>query len=231
MKLRLLLCATLACATLAACNEPSAEWSAVEAPKALRVDYQRMTHEIGFAPGAAELAGGEHERLAAFLEAAEMTPDDHIYLEATVDDRLSSSRISALARDLSRNGYAVSSLPPGRDAMPPNHLLVVIERYIVTPPDCPNWTKSPTGNHENAQESNFGCATMTNFGLMVADPRDLVVGRALGPADANSASLAIQRYRNDQLKPLPTESSGSTFGAAASGSAVGGGPPAPGSGQ
>ena len=45
---------------------------------------------------------------------------------------------------------------------------------------------APTGAGEsgtdfaNLPHSNFGCATQTNLGLMVAEPRDLVRGRALG---------------------------------------------------
>ena len=114
-------------------------------------------------------------------------------------------------RDLSRNGYSVATLPTAPDAVPANSLLVVVERYVVTPPDCPDWTKSPNGDHENAVTSNFGCANVTNLGLMVADPRDLVVGRDLGPADADYTSLAIQRYRAGKTAPLPGASAGTTY--------------------
>ena len=97
------------------------------------------------------------------------------------------------------------------DSVPANTLLVVVERYVVTPPDCPNWTKSSSDDHDNSQTSNFGCSTVTNLGLMVANPRDLVIARQLGPASAAQAGLAIQRYRSGQTAPLPSDTAGSTY--------------------
>jgi pilus assembly protein CpaD len=54
-------------------------------------------------------------------------------------------------------------------------------------------------------ESGFGCATTNNLGVMVANPADLERGRPLDPADAEAASLSIQRYRVGEIIPLITE--------------------------
>lgn len=210
MKARLILCLALACGALQACDSPG-EWSPAEAPKQLRVDFQRLTHTAGFAPSSTQLAPSEQQSLSTFLQTAQVTTDDPVYLEAVAGDRLGASRIGALARDLTRKGYSVASLPAAADAVPRNTLLVVVERYVVTPPDCPNWTKSQSGDHDNATSSNFGCSSITNLGLMVADPRDLVIARQLGPASAAQAGLAIQRYRAGQTSPLPTDSTSSTY--------------------
>lgn len=210
MKARLILCLALVCGALQACDSPG-EWSPAEAPKQLRVDFQRLTHTAGFAPSSTQLAPSEQQSLSTFLQTAQVTTDDPVYLEAVAGDRLSASRIGTLARDLTRQGYSVASLPAAADAVPPNTLLVVVERYVVTPPDCPNWTKSQSGDHDNATSSNFGCSSITNLGLMVADPRDLVIARQLGPASAAQAGLAIQRYRAGQTSPLPTDSTSSTY--------------------
>ena len=210
MKTPLILCLAIACSVLQACDAPG-EWTASEAPRPLRVDFQRMTHTAAYAPDATQLAPGEQESLADFLQLTQVTTDDHVYLEPTNNDRRNAARISALARDLTRRGYLVATLPPGRDAVPPNALLVTVERYVVTPPDCPNWTKSPSGDSENAPSSNFGCATTTDLGLMVANPRDLVLGRDMGPESAEYAGLAIQRYREGKTSPLSGPSAGTTY--------------------
>jgi pilus assembly protein CpaD len=210
VKAPLILCLAFAGGLLSACDSPG-EWSAAEAPRHLRVDFQRLSHTAGFAPSATQLAQNEQESLGAFLQAAQVTTDDPIYLEGASSDRLSGPRISALARDLTRRGYSVATLPATPDAVPKNALLVVVERYVVTPPDCPNWTKSPSEDHENAQTSNFGCSDATNLGLMVADPRDLVIARQLGPAGAAQAGLAIQRYRAGQTSPLNPTTAGTTY--------------------
>jgi pilus assembly protein CpaD len=210
MNIRLISCLVIA-AALSACQTPQSEWSSVEAPRQMRIDYHRFTHAATYSAGQSELAPGEAGRLDAFLRSSEVTPNDPVYLEAPARDGAAAARVSALARNLTRKGYAVSTLPSTRDAVPANSLLVVVERYIVTPPDCPNWTKSPSESHENALSSNFGCATLTNLGLMVADPRDLVIGREMGPEAAEHAGLAIQRYREGKTAPLPAVSAGTIY--------------------
>lgn len=210
MKAPLILWLAIACGALQACDAPG-EWSAAEAPRQLRVDFRRMTHPAVYVANATQLAPSEQQSLTNFLQVAEVTTDDHVYLEATNNGGLNASRIGALARDLSRRGYVVGTLPPTRDAVPVNAILVAVERYVVTPPDCPNWTKSPSGDSENAASSNFGCSNVTNLGLMVADPRDLVIARQLGPAKAAEAGLAVQRYMAGKTAPLPTTSAGTTY--------------------
>jgi len=210
VKARLILCLALATGALQACDSPG-EWSPAEAPRQMRVDFQRMTHTAAFASNSTQLGPKEQDGLSAFLQVAQVTTDDPVYLEAVTGDRLGASRISALARDLTRRGYSVATLPAAPDAVPPNTLLVVVERYIVTPPDCPNWTKSSSGDHDNAPTSNFGCSNVTNLGLMVADPRDLVIARQLGPGSAAQAGLAIQRYMAGKTSPLPSNSTSSTY--------------------
>ena len=209
MKARMILCLALIAGALQACDSPG-EWSAAEAPRQLRVDFQRLTHTASFAPSATRLAQKEQESLSAFLQAAQVTTDDPVYLEAA-SDKMGASRVSAIARELTRRGYSVATLPAAPDAVPANAMLVVVERYVVTPPDCPNFTKSESDDHENAHSSNFGCANLSNLGLMVADPRDLVIARQLGPADAAAASLAIQRYRSGQTSPLTGPAAGTTY--------------------
>jgi type IV pilus biogenesis protein CpaD/CtpE len=61
---------------------------------------------------------------------------------------------------------------------------------------------------------------------MVADPADLVSGRALAPADGQPAVAAVQRYMTDRIKPPPAPTAspfaGSTGGGGAGGGETGG---------
>jgi len=209
---------------VAACTPSVSEWTPTEAPKKPRVDFVRMQHVATFTPGSAELARGEKEKLDAFLAAAEIGADDRIYFTPASEDKLTAARIGKLAHQLSQRGVGATTMPPG--PVPVNHMVIAVERYVVTPPECPNWTGPAVGDHSNQPPSNFGCAVNTNFALMVADPRDLVIGRTLGPAEGDSALLAVQRYRADKLKPLPGGGSQAGAGASAAGagaSAGGGG--------
>jgi pilus assembly protein CpaD len=88
----------------------------------------------------------------------------------------------------------------------------------VTPPNCPDWTKPAYGaGHSNAMPSNYGCADVTNLGLMIADPRDLVIGRTLGPAEGNPATAAVLRYRECKTRPLTAASPDSVYATTAQG--------------
>ncbi|MCW3475826.1 hypothetical protein [Limobrevibacterium gyesilva] len=63
-------------------------------------------------------------------------------------------------------------------------------------------------------------ANALNLELQVARPADLVQGRGTVEADGDSAAKAIERLRNDKVKPLP-QSSISSVGS--SGGSSGGG--------
>jgi len=99
-------------------------------------------------------------------------------------------------------------------------------RYMVSLPSCPNWSKQPSLDFTNANSSNFGCATASNLGMMVAYPADLAEGRPVGYADAIPAAAAVQRYQAEKII-LPTSANitpiASTTSAAPGGSATGAG--------
>ena len=79
---------------------------------------------------------------------------------------------------------------------------VVLERYLVTLPACPDWSRESGTDFDNLPLSNFGCATQANLGLMVAEPKDLVRGRPLGPADGVQQAEGIVRYRTGKVVEL-----------------------------
>ncbi len=204
---------------LAGCAPPVAEWSDTQAPKQIRVDVVKLQHAAAFVPGSAELAGGEAESLAAFLDQAEVTADDHVYFEPARGDKLAAARIGKLTHEIGTRGLGAVTLPAAPTDTT-DQMMVFVERYVVTLPDCPNWTKPPFGDHSNTMPSNYGCADANNLALMVADPRDLVIGRTLGPAEGNPAVYGYSRYRND--KPLvPNDFSITGFGAVSSSSGRG----------
>jgi pilus assembly protein CpaD len=70
---------------------------------------------------------------------------------------------------------------------------------VVTPgsarvPNCPNWTNS---NLDSAalNDSNYGCATNSNLAAMVADPMDLIRGKADQATDTENVMRAIKAWR------------------------------------
>lgn len=209
-RLILCLCAGLGL-VLAACSSDDTEIAPVTTPKQLKVDYTELTQPVGFVASSARLAPGEGDRLEAFLDSSGVTPDDHVYLQTASGDPLAAQRIGTLSHALAQRGIGAKTLPASEHGIAANRLLVKVERYVVTLPNCPDWTKTPFEAHDNGVASNFGCATVSNFGLMVADPRDLVVGRTLGPKEGDPAIAAIDRYRAGKPKDLPGGSSGGGY--------------------
>ena len=217
---------------VAACNPLTPPFKPGDSSfKQLKVDYVRLTHPAVFGPNAVKLSGDESQKLSAFLDNAQITADDHVYIEPPSGDKLAAQRIGQIAHQLSARGIGVRTLQAKGD-VPPDQLTVLVERYVVTPPTCPDWTKDPVSDHENELYSNSGCANVTNLGLMVADPRDLVIGRQMGPEEGNPALAGISRYRAGKPKDLisagayqagaaPSNSSGGGAGAGAAGGAGG----------
>ena len=58
----------------------------------------------------------------------------------------------------------------------------------------------PGRNFNNQPHPNLGCSTATNLGLMVADPRDLMRGRPIGPMDGEFAAKGVFDYRGAEAK-------------------------------
>ena len=206
---------------LAGCTPPISEWSDSDASKQIRIDYVRLQHDTLFAPGSADLAAGEADSLASFLDQAEVAGGDRVFFQPASDDKLAAARIGQLTRELGRRGIGATTLPAAGSTVAADHMAVVVERYVVTPPDCPNWSKTPSGDHSNTPASNFGCADANNLSLMIADPRDLLVGRPLGPPRGDPALYGYARFRNgkpDKPDTSVTSGSFSSSGAASAGS-------------
>jgi pilus assembly protein CpaD len=201
-----LFAAALLTVTLTGCAPyTKATWTPVEAPVENQVRWTESNHVVRFTPGESELSAGERNRLDAFLSLARPDYTDRVFVLGE-DGGLDSRRVASVREHLVERRLANRQIMSGAAADDgPNALTVVIGRYVVIPPSCPNWSKPSTGDSNNRTSSNFGCATATNLGAMVADPGDLVTGKSLGPGDATVSAGAVQRYREDSIKELPTD--------------------------
>ncbi len=59
---------------------------------------------------------------------------------------------------------------------------------------CANWSRDADETADNLPLPDFGCAVQHNIAAMVADPRDLVEPRPLGPVDATRRQTIVQTY-------------------------------------
>ena len=206
----------LAALALAACGSSEPEFTPPNPVASLHVDRVRVQYAASFAAGSSELPYAEAMRLETFLDQASLRPDDRVYITSPGGDALATARVDRIKALLARRGVSTVAVAPPPEGIAPNHIVVLADRYVVTPPSCPGWSDSPATGHDNTPNSNFGCATLNNFALMVDNPRDLMTGRALGPADAEPTIESVERYRTGQVKPFITTSTGSQAPSSAS---------------
>ena len=215
---------------LAACAPQQAIQVPPDVAKTIHVNRVRVQYAAAFAPGTSDMQPGEPARLETFLDQTGTQPGDKVFLAASSGDPLASARTGRIAALLARHGLGVEPVAPP-EGVEPNHVLVLVDRYVAMAPACPDWSQEAWGDHDNEPSSNFGCATATDFALMIANPRDLVQGRALGPADGDPAADAVMRYRTGTVKALSGASASSGAGSgtssSSSGMSGGGAPPAP----
>jgi pilus assembly protein CpaD len=105
-----------------------------------------------------------------------------------------------------------------------NEVKLTVRTYLVTLPGCPDFTSRSGRTFSNQPHSNWGCATATNLGRMVAEPKDILIGRGDTRADAEALVLSTQRYRAGETKALLIDDTATadSFGAQSSGGGGGG---------
>lgn len=216
---------------LAACTNqgttPAHGWSEAGSPKQLEVERAHYRHAVYFETDSARLDAVEQDRLLRFLASVGPTAQDSVRVQGHADERASdlynlelSGRRAASVHDFLRhrglNGVEVRAAAYGENApaqtgsspatwQQNRRVEVVIDRHVVVLPPCPDWSVESGRDFANLPHSNFGCAVNANLGLMIADPRDLERGRALGPADGVHAAESIVRYRSGKVTELKEE--------------------------
>lgn len=207
------------------CTPDSARWTPAEAPKVNHVHYVTMTHEVRFAPGASIAATGQRRALARFLGNVGVHYSDQVTVDAgppsgnATRDALTAKRLDAVIAMLRRLDIPAQKAPrPTVDgALAHDGVIVTVGRYVVTGPRCPDRSKPEADGFTNTAPSNFGCATATDLGLMVANPADLIRGEPAGPADGDFLARGVELYRSGAIgRSLDSGSSHSTGGGAGS---------------
>jgi pilus assembly protein CpaD len=195
--------------------------------KKIEVELAHYRHDVYFSVDSTLITALEEKRLRSFLAALGRGERDSIRVEGHADERagdlynleLSARRarhVAAFLRDVGIDGADIHNValgeraPRSKDSDEPSlrrnrRVEIVVERYLITLPNCPDWSKPLGRDASNTQSSNLGCATQSNLARMIADPRDLVRGRRLGPADGVREAEAVMRYRTDKVKELKQE--------------------------
>ena len=190
-------------AALTGCFFPTAQWSAAESPKNNTVEWIKFEYDVNFGQNGARLSMQEREKLTAFLERVRAGNKDDVLIGAigrkdtARDNTVASRRIAAVMSHVRSMALVPEVLPPGPgDRSWDGRVKIVVGRYVVMTPNCPDWTKPGEQDWTNRQASNLGCANAVNLGLMLADPGDLVRSRPMTPGDGQRGALQVEKYRS-----------------------------------
>ncbi|GEM_PF-1312475 len=177
------------------------------------------SYTVHFAPGSAALAPAENAGLRAFLDENRHDRIRGITL-VSGSGSIADARRARVGQALAAAGFAYRAAPADA-SFTGDAVLVTVDHIAAVPPACPNWTVTGPYDPSNAPLSNLGCATRTDLYLMVADPHDLVAGRA-APAEAAPSMEAVAGYRQGKLSPGLGAADGSAGGAAGGTTTTGG---------
>ncbi|WP_262694319.1 CpaD family pilus assembly protein [Kordiimonas aquimaris] len=163
-------CALGACQTTALTSVTPSETIMRNEVKMVRLPYTIMPEEDRTATPSAHTLGG----INVFLNSVDVAHSDIILIDAPEDT--APERINSIADHLKQAGLVYGGTGTFGQTPKDGNITLYIERYIVTPPNCGNWSAEQSISQKNNSSAHHGCAMMANLGLMVANPRDLISG-------------------------------------------------------
>lgn len=170
-----------------------------------RVDLVQYNHTVKFTCPGARTSKRELSQLDAFFKGIQLKYGDEITLRGGTK-----ARQRYLTRRIRKTGLPITvRVEPDRPNMKKsNTIALLVERYVVTPPACPNWSDFHGKEQRNMPGSQYGCATDSALGYMIANPKDLAVGQVMKPGNSDAAVGAQERYRTGRVIPPATVSTG-----------------------
>lgn len=78
-------------------------------------------------------------------------------------------------------------------------IMAIFDRLEAVTNPCGTWNDRTNPSPDRTDYYNFGCASQSNLGAMLADPRDLVRPRGVGFPDAGRRAEVLARYRRGEV--------------------------------
>lgn len=192
----------------------------IDPPARASTTLTSLNFRIELGRGQTALTRAQIDSLNRFLASNGQADGDHVEIRTMSGPLRNEAIADALRNSFVAGGYAPSRVEIVETPGQADVVEVTIQRYAVVLPDCASEVHRDPGimqwSDEPVSTRKLGCSTEYNFGLMLADPRDLAGGRDLGPAVGYHEVGAVQRYRTDKVKELKDIS---TTGGSSSGGA------------
>jgi pilus assembly protein CpaD len=193
----------------------------------VKVEQHHATQVVFVNPRTGAVSPAERDRMATFVSdfGGDRPESVHVDLHGNGPTEQFAGVIQALV-DLGVERGKIRVYPGERAAVrgaPRDTVTMAATRAVAIQPDCPGWLDHVAAPTDNAAEANFGCSSVSNLGAMVADPADFAKGQATPYSDAAPAVNAVQLYKTDKVKPLPTQNNFLATGGSSTGGSSGAG--------
>ena len=183
----------IALVSVSACVPSAAQYSGAANEKRNEVRMVRLTHVVDVS-GNDALSADAAASLDLFLSENGVGYGDSLSLDAG-DEAAGEQDRTAIAGQLRRRGLLLSNQATIAGTMPSEGTIVlVVDRYLLTTPNCNDWSMKSKPNYANAESTSFGCTTRSILGQMVANPRDLIQGQDEDGPNGAAASNAVKTY-------------------------------------
>lgn len=197
-------CLLLLLAGLSACSEfdmhghdPKDYYAAH--PIKNRVESRTARYEAGFDRGGNRLSAAHVAGLRGALSGISPSAVDMVHVTLHPSQMRNEVRREHLSRLLRSMGLQRAQLTfEPSDALERDDVEFLVDYAAVVSPRCPDWRTSGITTYSNTSQAGYSCASVTNLGLMVADPRDLEKGSGSGMPDAARNSKVIREYRDNK---------------------------------
>lgn len=143
---------------------------------------QRHEYMLDVDPNMAR-GSAEAERLVGWLDALQPRYGDRVSLDLAGQLRPGQAAL-ILTETLARYGLTRSpDRPASVTPIAPGRIRVILHRATAYVPNCPDTKSIGMADYGNKGIPGLGCAVNGNLASMIADPNDLLVGRASPPGD------------------------------------------------
>lgn len=199
-------------ALLAACERNGEEMGTLngsmpQTPPPIVV-HEQQRHLVLNLPANGAVGRGDWSRIDQFLAAA--APDRPETVRLTVAGDASPAVVDLVIRHAFAFGYADNKIevapPTGERRGRAMVLRLTSRNSVAIRPNCPQTSHLNIIDSSNQVASDWGCSSVSNLELQVADPHDLVRGQGGGETDSVMTTAAIHRLETDKLKKLESQS-------------------------
>ncbi|HXQ49801.1 MAG TPA: CpaD family pilus assembly lipoprotein [Stellaceae bacterium] len=173
------------------------------------------------------LSAPERDRLDAFV--GQFGGDRPESIHAEIHGPVASNRLTTVADAMVSHGVERAKLKlfPGERATAGGRpgaqtITIAATRAVAVAPSCPGFVDHPSAPGDNRVAPDLGCSDVSNLASMVADPADLLKGRGTPYSDGAVAAGAVELYRQDKVKTLPTTTTSTVLSSGTSASSSGG---------